>query len=327
MFGRYEGIKISGIESVVPKMIFDNYDYIEGIEDRKTKKQVKLTGIRQRHVLEEKQTISQLATVAANNIINNLLWDRNDIRVLVFVTQTPELSAPSTAMIIQKELKIGTDCFAFDVNLGCAGYISGLEIVGSLIKNTGGKGLLITGDAIWDIPKDKEVGKDALLFGCGVTATAIEIDKASEGIRYSQFTDGSRYDLLYITKGGKTVMDGNAVLLFSMNDVCDAIKETMSKFEIEDSDIDYYVFHQSQKMSVEGIAYECKIPMDKVLISYEEYGNTSSSSIPISICSNISEFSRKKSITLFLCGFGIGLSWNTAIIKISSDAVFPIESI
>jgi 3-oxoacyl-[acyl-carrier-protein] synthase-3 len=89
MFGRYEGIKISGIESVVPKMIFDNYDYIEGIEDRKTKKQVKLTGIRQRHVLEEKQTISQLATVAANNIINNLLWDRNDIRVLVFVTQTP----------------------------------------------------------------------------------------------------------------------------------------------------------------------------------------------------------------------------------------------
>ena len=326
MFGEFANVKISGISSVVPKNTFDNLKYIEGIEDKKTKKQTKLTGVIHRHLLSEEQTILTLASEAGEKLLNYLNWNKEEIRVLVFVTQTPELIAPSTAMLLQKELGIGYDCSAFDVNLGCSGYISGLQIVSALLQSTGGKGLLLVGDGRYR-PPDREITKDSLLFGDGVSATGIELTTDSPPLRYSQYTDGSRYDLLYIAGNGKVYHDGNAVLLFSMNEVCDSIRNSKTVFGVEEDDIDYYVFHQTQKMAVEGIAFECGLPMDKVLISYDEYGNTSGASIPVTLCSNVGRLEKKDEITVFLCGYGIGLAWNTAVIKLNTKDIIPIIEI
>lgn len=324
MFGTFEGIRIAAISSLVPETVFDNFNYLEGIEDKKTKKQVKLTGIKERHVLLPGQTITRLAASAARMALEKASWSYDDIRIIVFVTQTPSLTAPSTAMLIQKELGIGWDCLAFDVNLGCSGYVSGLQVVSALLKNTRGRALLIVGDAVND-RNPEQISKDTLMYGCGVSATAIELSDSADAILYSQYTDGSRYEALYITREGKTIMDGNEVLLFSQNEVCDAIKNMKTHFDISESDIDFYAFHQSQKIAIEGIAYECGIPLDKVLISYDKYGNTSSASIPISICNNTSRLKKHGEVTLLLCGFGIGLAWNTAIIRLRTDAIHQIE--
>lgn len=328
MFGEISNVKISGVMSAVPENVFDNYSYIETIEDKKTKKQVKLSGIHYRHTLCKGQKLYLLASSTAENLLHKLGWSKDDVRVLINVTQTPELTAPSTAMLIQKEIGLGVSCLAFDVNLGCSGYISGVQIVCSLLRNTGGKGILITGDGEYK-EYGTDIPKDALLFGCGVSATAIELSDNGNRFEYCQFTDGSRYDWLYIPKGKQTITDGNSMLLFSMNEVRDSIRRSLEKFDYSEREIDWFVFHQSQKMAVEGLINECCLPADRVLISYDKFGNTSSSSIPVTICNNEALIKQKNEteITLFMCGYGIGLAWNTAIMKISTDAVFPIESI
>ncbi len=323
MYGEFNNVRIAGISTVVPEKEFDNYKHIESVDDSRMKKQVKLTGIRHRHIFAENQKISDMTTLAAKKLMKHLDWDCKDIRALVFVTQTPEILAPSTAMIIQKKLGLSWDCTAFDVNLGCAGFISGIQIVSGLLQGTGGKGILIVGDGKY---RDVSGGitKDMLLFGDGVTATAIEL-APNNTIKYSQFTDGSRYELFYSPEPGKRIMNGNDVLSFSMDEVCQSICNMKNHYSIEDRMVDYYVFHQSHKMSVEGVAMECKAPLSKVLTCYEEFGNTAGASIPMTLCNNSELLRKKDKVSLLMCGFGIGLAWNVAYLEMSTEAILPIE--
>lgn len=139
MYGKYENIKIRGIASAVPTRVIDNEKCAEKLGSRRAKKQVMLTGIRNRHCVKQGQAASDLSCVSAEKLLQKLQWDRNEIRVIVNVTQSPDVHTPSTAMIIQKRLGIGEDCLAFDVNLGCTGYVSGLQIIAAILQNTGEK--------------------------------------------------------------------------------------------------------------------------------------------------------------------------------------------
>ena len=194
-------------------------------------------------------------------------------------------------MIIQKRLGIGQDCLAFDVNLGCTGYVSGLQILAALLQNTGGKGLLLAGDGRYD--KMSEVPTtDSLLFGDGGSATAIELEDGNP-MMYAQKTDGTRHGLLSMALDGRMTMNGNAILLFSLNEVCQSIKECRKHFEVSEDSIDYYILHQAQKLILDGIARECGIEPSKVLTSYEEFGNTSTATLPLTICNNVEEIKKK----------------------------------
>ena len=124
MYGKYGNIKICGIASAVPTRVIDNEECAENLGSRRAKKQVMLTGIRNRHCVKQGQAASDLSCVSAEKLLEKLQWDRNEIRVIVNVTQSPDVHTPSTAMIIQTRLGIGEDCLAFDVNLGCTGYVS-----------------------------------------------------------------------------------------------------------------------------------------------------------------------------------------------------------
>ena len=219
MYGKYENIKIRGIASAVPTKVIDNEQCAEKLGSRRAKKQVLLTGIRHRHCVKKGQSASDLSCVSAEKLLQKLQWDRNDIRVIVNVTQSPDVHTPSTAMIIQKRLGIGEDCLAFDVNLGCTGYVSGLQIIAALMQNTGGKGLLFVGDGMYsEMPEIPTT--DSLLFGDGASATAIELED-NNPMFYAQKTDGTRHNLLSVALDGTLTMDGNSVLLFSLNEVSD----------------------------------------------------------------------------------------------------------
>lgn len=322
MFGEYRNVSIAGVAAAVPKRTIHNMDFADMFESRRAKRQVKLTGINCRHICDKGQQASGLATVAARELLEELQWDKDEIKVLVFVTQFPEVATPATAMLIQKRLGIGTDCIAFDVNLGCSGYVSGLQIVSALLQSTKGKALLLVGDGrYYDLPRKPTT--DSLLYGDGAAATALEYQEGNEGLVYSQNTDGSRWQLLTRSLGGSGYTDGNAILLFSLEEVSESIKETREHFGIQEEDIDYYVLHQVQKIILDGMSEECNISKEKILISYDEYGNTSSASVPITICRNADLIKGQKK-SLMLSGFGIGLAWANVFITVETKHILPV---
>lgn len=323
MYGSYNNIKIRGISAAAPTGVIDNVKCAEKLGDRRAKKQVMLTGIRNRHCVKEGQSASDLSCVSAEKLLQKLEWNRDEIRVIVNVTQSADLHTPSTAMVIQKRLGIGQDCLAFDVNLGCTGYVSGLQIIAALLQNTGGKGLLLVGDGRYsEMPEIPNT--DSLLFGDGASATAIELEDGNPML-YAQKTDGTRHGLLSVALDGTMTMDGNAVLLFSLNEVCQSIKEFREYYDILEDSIDYYVLHQAQKLILDGIARECSIDSEKVLTSFEEYGNTSTATLPFTICNNVEQIQKKERVKLYLCGFGVGLAWSSVVVELDTDSILPIE--
>lgn len=322
----YEGIiynaKIVGIASAVPKRTIDNEVFAETMGGKRNKRQILLTGIKSRHICDKGQAASDFATVAADKLLNYLGWNRNEIKIVVFVTQQPDLSRPSTAMLIQRRLGIGINCTCFDVNMGCSGFTVGLQIISSLLSHVGGKGLLLVGDGRY-AGEDGMLSRSDLLFGDGGAAAAIEI-KAGYNILFTQKTDGNRFDTIMCRRNGWAQMDGNGVLMFSLNEVSENIREFRKKNGIKEENIDYYVLHQGQKIILQGIANECNINWEKLLNSYEKYGNTSSASIPISICANVDKIREKEQVKLLMSGFGIGLSWGCVYTNIDTKNILPI---
>ena len=319
--GCIKNIKIAGIASAVPKNTIDNIAFVEQMGKKRNMRQIKLTGIKKRHICAKGQSASDFATYAADKLLNHLHWSREEIKILIFVTQQPDLSRPSTAMLIQKRLGLDTNCTCFDVNMGCSGFTVGLQIIASMLSVVGGKGLLLVGDGRY-VDEDMHSTSD-LLFGDGGAATAIEVENGYNMV-FNQKTDGYRVDTIMCRRNGGSQMDGNAVLMFSLNEVSDNIKNFRNQYGLTEDQIDYYVFHQGQKIILQGIANECNILWEKVLNSYENYGNTSSASIPISICENLQILKEKKQVNLLLSGFGIGLSWGCVYLNIDTENILPI---
>lgn len=331
MKGRFENIKIAGMVTVVPDNIDENKNYEPWLGEKRVRKQQKLTGIERRRRAEEGHRASELCAEAAQSLLNKLAWEPESIDYLIFITQTPDFEYPSTAFWIQKELKLSTECMVFDVNLGCSGFTSGLQILCSMLQNAGTRGLLLAGDVEYRSPEQKakeeyaESASDDMLFGHAGTATAFE-KTAWTSILYSQNSDGSRYRTIIHEIGSDfTYLDGKEVFDFAMNEVSDGVRSFQQHFNLHTTDIDYYVFHQAQKLILDTVADLCGIDSNKNLMSLKDYGNTSSSSIPLTLCANQEKLLGKEKVKVFMCGFGIGLSWSNVYMELETSAVYPIE--
>lgn len=308
MFSEYNGIAIRGIEMVVPRNKISNSAYNEVLGERKVKKQVKLTGIQSCHVADEAESTENMCVEAAERLLKRLDWDRKDICGLVLVTQTPSYVMPSTSFIIQKRLGLGENCIVFDVNLGCSGYTTGLNIVGGLLNNlsVGDKMLLLVGDTVTKCLKEDDI-QSKMMFGDAGTATGLE--KVRDGkLLCMQKSLGQDYDKIYMRDHNDYFhMDGMEVFRYTINQVVGYVKEFLGRTGLTDGDIDYYVFHQAQKHIVDNVAEFCGVPEDKLLISYEEYGNTAGATIPVTLCVNQDALKSGKN-RILMCGFGVGLS-------------------
>lgn len=308
MFGEYNNIAIRGIETVVPKRKIDNSEYTKQLGERKVAKQVKLTGIRSCYVADDTESTEDMCVEAARRLLTRLKWNKDEIRGIVLITQTPSYIMPSTAFIIQKRLDIGENCIVFDVNMGCSGYTTGLNIVGGLLSNLeiGSKMLLLVGDTVTKCLKEDDI-QSKMMFGDAGTATGLEVVPDSRLI-YMQKSLGQEYDKIFM-KDYKDYfhMDGMEVFRYTINQVAGYVKEFMQQAELSEEDIDYYVFHQAQKHIVDNVIEFCGLNKDKVLISYEEYGNTAGASIPVTLTVN-DEMLQKGKNRVLLCGFGVGLS-------------------
>ena len=323
MKGTLNNISIKGIASAVPENTFDNIKYAEGLSDRRKKKQVKLTGIFERRVCRDGQTASDLATVAAEALLEKVKWNKDEISVMIYVTQSSDIQRPSTAFIIQSRLGLPKESMVFDINQGCAGYIIGLIALSGMLQLTKGKGLLLVGES--NAKEGDELTGNQLLDGAAASATAVEYsDNENDVIPYLAYCDGSRSPLLFTNHKGYGFMDGNAILLFGLTDVANALKKFMSDNNISEDMVDFYAFHQAQQMIVDGVSREAGVSEDKVMYSCGEFGNTSSASVPLTLCKEKENKNLENEAKVILCGYGIGLTWAMLYVNLDFSKVYPI---
>jgi 3-oxoacyl-[acyl-carrier-protein] synthase-3 len=272
-------------------------------------------------------------------LIEGLGWNKEDIQLLVFVSQSRDYILPASACILQDRLGLSKSAIAFDVSMGCSGYTYGLSIISNYVAHCGiKKALLLVGDvSSMTSYRDKTTYP---LFGQAGTATAIEYCKEIGKSFFNLQTDGSGHKAIMIPAGGMrnyptkkmfefksfgkgiirndlhVALDGYAVFDFSLREVAPNVKELLEYAEKSKEDIDYFVFHQANQLINDTIRKKLKLEVDKVPSSLKKYGNTSSATIPLTIVSELSEIVSKKKLKMLFCGFGVGLSWGSVILDL-----------
>ena len=334
-YQKIENVRISGISACVPKTIVSNINSPVFLSAEDASKFISSTGIKERRIASSDICSSDLCYDAAEKLIGDLGWDRKEIDCLVFISQTPDYIVPATSCILQDRLGLSSECYSFDVTLGCSGWVYGVSIIGSLLS-TGyfKKGLLLVGETTTKTksPTDKSTFP---LFGDAGTATCMEHSPKAPPMYFHTGTDGSKHQVIYIPDGAfrnpttlqslnseevepgvtrnrlQYIMDGGAVFVFSITKPPQSIKILMENAAIANEEIDYYFLHQANKIMVEKICNKLKVPVEKAPTSYELFGNTSMSSIPLTMITSKRRELVNSRLNLIICGFGGGLSWAT----------------
>ena len=319
--------QILGITAATSKKKFRNTDYINEKNEKQIRKLISSTGIEERRSLVGTDIhLVDLAIAAAKDAIKLTGVQKEQIRVLLYITQAPEFNTPSTAFFVQKELGLSTDCVVYDINLGCSGFVAGLCTAASLLEGTDENdryALVINAEYL---SRQKRQNKnDTLLFGDAATAAILKNNnEASLYIDYH--SDGTRYDVITWPDDNTPVkMDGTAVFEFALNDVVKSLKEYMKANALDPGNVDYIVLHQAQKFMIDHVAAKCGFKKDQVLYSLQKYGNTAGASIPLAICESRNRI--KKESHILVCGFGIGLSWGITDFTINADAIGGVSEV
>lgn len=260
----------------------------------------------------EGEETSDLAFRAVESLRSKLggQFDLNSIECLVLVTQNPDAQGlPHTSAVLHGKLGLSSKCFAFDISLGCSGFVAGLAAIKGFMQVTGlRKGLLVTAD-----PYSKVVDRDdrntILLFGDGAAATLISDTPIWEIGHFDCGTIGKSHDALIVRENGKLEMNGRAVFDFSAIHVPPSISRTLEANGLTVEDIDLAVLHPGSKYIVDTVAKRAKIK--NVARGAENYGNTVSSSIPL-LLENVSPDSVRN---VLISGFGVGLGWASTVLR------------
>lgn len=335
------GACIKAISYYLPKSILTNEALSELFPEWSPEKIYEKTGIRQRHVCDWDEIASDCAVKAAEKLFEEYEIDRGSIDFLIFVTQSPDYPSPTTACLIQNRLHLPTSIGAFDINLGCSGFVYSLGVAKSLIESLRLKNvLLLTSETLTKYIYTKDKGA-RMLFGDAGSATLLcQTEEGKSGVGdfifgtngYKDDTmilkiGGFRYPLLnvsgldYADKYGNTIndayfhMDGPAVFIFSLKRVPTMIKELLVKNKVTMEDIDLFVFHQANGYMLEVLRKKLNIPPNKFFVYMENVGNTVSSSIPIALKEAIREGRIKSGMRVLLAAFGVGLSWAGTIVE------------
>jgi len=343
-------IAIKGISCCVPKNTERNID-LDILTQEEIQKFIDATGVEERRVVTKEICTSDLCCEAAEKLIKDLNWQKEEIEIVVFVSQTADYILPVSAAILQDRLGLSTNCIAFDVPLGCSGYVYGISIIASMMKATGiKKGLLLAGDTSSKL-LSKSDKSTIPLFGDGGSATAFELDEKADNLLFDLGTDGSGYKAIMIPDGGSRnrinedslkvvnieegisrnacnlVLDGMDVFGFGISQAPKTVNKLIEKFEIDEDAIDHFVFHQANLMMNKMIVKKLKLPVEKVPYSLKGFGNTSSTTIPLTIVTELKESLANNNKDLIICGFGVGLSWGTAKIKLDNVVISDLIEI
>jgi 3-oxoacyl-[acyl-carrier-protein] synthase-3 len=340
------GIALRAVAAATPVRVARTADYAYLDPDERRRFQ-KATGIAERRIVAGGQCASDLCLTAAKAAMTHLGWDPASIGALILITQTGDQPVPATSIVLQDKLGLPQSCMAFDINLGCSSYPYGLAVVGSMMRTLGvARALLLIGDVSSRVCAEHD--KSAWpLFGDAGSATALELDENAPPIHVDLCSDGAGKDAIVIPGGGlasrqppvddritdatgsdgvrrnsgNLVLRGADIFSFAISRVPGSIQRTMAASGRVAQDFDFLLLHQANKMINDTIARKLGFTPDRVPTSIEHYGNTSSASIPVTLCANAELFATPRWI--MACGFGVGLSWGSASFQLPAASVLP----
>lgn len=329
--------KIVAISSCVPKRIEKTTDYTH-ITSEEQDLFIKTTGIKERRVADKDVACSDLCYISAKSLIDKYNC-ADEIDIVIFVSQSPDYYLPATSILLQERLNLKKDCIAFDINLGCSGYVYGLSVMSNMLQSGQlKKGLLLVGDKSTTSTNFKDKSTYPL-FGDAGTATLIEHSPNSSDWHFNLQSDGSGKNSIIIEHGqsrnpfDKTlddmieiepgisrskrnlVLDGMGIFNFALKEVAVNINTLFEKSNFTKEQVDFFVLHQANKLINESVRKKLKIEIEKVPYSIDLFGNTSSASIPLTMCYKMKEELQTKKLTLLMSGFGVGFSWGSVILR------------
>ncbi len=323
-------VKITAISYHLPETV-EGVDILQGDNpDWDMPKILEKTGIHKRYISSPGETAVDLAYEAGKKLLGDVL-NIEDIDLLILVTQSPDYVLPTSACILQDRLGLSKNCMAFDVNLGCSGFVYALSIAGGLIESgVAHNGLILCADTYTKyIEKNDRTCRP--IFSDG--AAAILLDKSdSDCIGPFEFgTDGACHNRLIVKRSGAReaeqlidacrgplVMQGSDVFLFTMRVVPPCINKLLDRASLNLENIDLIVFHQASKLVIENLIRTLSLDKDKVFTNFENIGNTVSASIPIALKDADMQGRLKDGDTVMLIGFGVGLSWGATLLRWST---------
>jgi 3-oxoacyl-[acyl-carrier-protein] synthase-3 len=341
-------VAMKGIAVAVPK---DKKINIENtsFEHEEVLKFIDSTGVNEFRVSGTTTTTSDLGFKAAESLLTKMRIEKSEIDILIFVSQTPDYNnIPNTAPILQNKLGLSNQCLAFDIPLGCSGYIYGISTIVSYMQNPAfRKGILICGDTPSKIVNIEDKSS-AMLFGDAAAATVFERTTDLSTIHFNMGSDGSGYSAIMIKDGGfrspfselslnkinygngiirnncQLILDGMDVFGFGISQAPKTVKELYEYSSLDNESIDYAIFHQANKMMNEMIRKKLKLSSEKVPYSLEKFGNTSSASIPLTLVTELKNNLESGSQKLLLCGFGVGLSWGACYLETKNITILDL---
>lgn len=326
-------VALRGVSATVPAAIAGNR-HLAGFSESELEKLISAIGIEKRRVAPAAQCASDLCVDAASRLLGDLGWQAHDVELLVFVTQTPDYVLPGTASQIAVRLGAGESCLTFDINQGCAGYVYGCSFIAAMMQASGLKrGLLLVGDTITRLihPNDKTL---VPLFSDAGTATAFELTNGSDELSFNFSTFGKDYAAIRVPEGGARQaihttadsrsqsipgnylsMKGLEVFSFSISKVVPNVQALLKQTGTAARDLDCAVFHQANALILDTLARKLELPAHKVPSSLKDYGNTSGASIPLTLAASVGTNGQLPNGAYLLCGFGVGLTVASAIVR------------
>lgn len=348
---KFQNVGISGLAAAVPRNIVNNFDYNPYFSAEDVREVIEKIGVRERRFADQNTCSSDLCFVAAERLISEMKLDREEIDLLIFISQTPDYRMPATSILLQDRLKLPTSTIAFDVSLGCSAFLYGLVIAYSMtITGEIRKALILDGETRSKVYSRKD-RKTGFLFGDGGVAAIVEKKNLFGTSWFSLNSDGARESLIKIPAGGyrkmsscdtvteriideygnirseeQGYMNGADVFNFVIREVPKDFNRLLNFSAVDLNTIDYFIFHQANSYINGFLAKKLKLPPEKIPSTIEKYGNTSSVSIPLTIVSELKGklMDHKR---LLLSGFGVGLTWGTALLDLEDCHVAEIEEV
>ena len=327
---KLDGVRIEGIYSCLPAKSEDNLTRCVEVygDEKKALSVVKATGIKSRRIVASGTSSLDLCVTAAERLISDAGIAKEDIGAVIDVTFTPERTMPCNACQAQRRLNLPSDLAAFDINLACSGWAYGLFVAGQFAKATGKKVLLLDGDTQTPYMNSTDIATVPVMADAGTaTLVASIVEGDLRPWKFSFLTNGAKGDTLTLPFGGRISMDGLGIFKFVTMDVLYLIRDFMMEIGEAPEAIDAFVPHQANVFMIQQIAKKLKFPLEKLWVSGDVFGNSSSATVPTTIayCGVHNEGSTTKaSKRLLVSGFGGGLSASVGLIDLPSACALKV---
>ncbi len=285
------------------------------------------TGIKQRHIAADGEFTSHLATKAAERALAHAGLKGSDLDLIVLATATPDETFPATATTVQKALGM-TKGAAFDLQAVCAGFVYGISVADSLIKNGLAGTAMVIGAETFSRILDWDDRGTCVLFGDGAGAIVLKGEQgkgtsADRGILANALhSDGRQHDILYVDGGPSSTrttgflrMEGKEVFKHAVVNMAAVVGEVLEKAGLEAKDIDWLVPHQANKRIIDGTGRKLGLAPEKVVVTVDKHGNTSAASIPLALDTAVKDGRIQKGDLTLLEGIGGGLAWGASLIR------------